>query len=265
MTASTMTYAPRFALVVLVGALLACSQAPSPPASTDASGAAQDTSEPATALGRAVSRGIGEAKEKLATENISVSSDQADSLAKAEITPQGDLLIDGRAVQIDAEQRRLLLDYRASIVGIAEAGMDVGVQGADVAMSAMSEALGSVLTGNFDQIDRRVEAKVEEQTRKIEASAEKLCGNLPVMFQAQQELAAALPEFKPYATMTQQDVDDCHVVQHRDSAAQRAEIRDNIRSGIRSGIREAVGAATPGDEASVAQDEPVADAESIAP
>ena len=29
------------------------------------------------------------------------------------------------------------------------------------------------------------------------------------MLVSQQKLAAALPAFKPYATMTQQDVDDC--------------------------------------------------------
>ena len=40
-------------------------------------------------------------------------------------------------------------------------------------------------------------------------SAAKLCGRLPDMMASQQKLAAALPEFRPYATMTQDDIDDC--------------------------------------------------------
>jgi hypothetical protein len=32
---------------------------------------------------------------------------------------------------------------------------------------------------------------------------------MPDLLASQQKLAAAMPEFRPYATMTQKDVDDC--------------------------------------------------------
>ena len=89
-----------------------------------------------------------EVDQALATENISISDDN--DRTEAEITPQGDLLIDGRKVEVTPAQRALLLEYRGQVAGIAKA-----------------------------------------------------------MHATQQALAAALPEFKPYATMTQDDVDDC--------------------------------------------------------
>ena len=76
-----------------------------------------------TALGRTVERAMDEARRKLATENIRLKDgididingvkfgkDVPGNLPEAEITPQGDLLIAGKQVEIDARQRRLLLD-----------------------------------------------------------------------------------------------------------------------------------------------------------
>jgi hypothetical protein len=36
-----------------------------------------------------------------------------------------------------------------------------------------------------------------------------LCKRMPGLLTSQQKLAAALPAFRPYATMTQEDIDDC--------------------------------------------------------
>ena len=36
-----------------------------------------------------------------------------------------------------------------------------------------------------------------------------LCTRLPPLLATQNQLAASLPEFKPYASMTQTDIDDC--------------------------------------------------------
>jgi len=50
---------------------------------------------------------------------------------------------------------------------------------------------------------------VNAEAGKIEAQAKQLCTLLPGMMAKQQALAAAVPEFKPYATMDQSDIDDC--------------------------------------------------------
>jgi hypothetical protein len=163
---------------------------------------------PPSALGNLVKRATDEAREKLATENISLSHDRRNnrtSLPKAEITPQGDLLIAGETVEIDEQQRALLLQHRAHLVAIAEAGIAVGVQGADLGMKAASMAIKSVFSGNTEQLERDIEA----EAGKIEAEAMKICDLLPALMASQQALAAALPPLAPYATMTRKDIDDC--------------------------------------------------------
>lgn len=164
-------------------------------------------------------KAITEARQELRTQNISINdgfnlnvngkqvhtSDAG--LPKAEITPQGDLLIDGKAVALDAGQREQLLAYRGHIIGIAEAGMAIGVQGADIAGEALAGVAGAIFGGK--EGEQAFEQRMEAQGKKIEAEAVKLCTQLPALLASQQALAASLPAFKPYARMTQQDIDDC--------------------------------------------------------
>lgn len=154
-------------------------------------------------IGKKVKDATDKARVEIAQGNIKISNDQND---KAEITPQGDLLINGKAVTIDAQQRALLLDYRRQVEKLAGAGMDIGVAGASLGVKAAGEALRGVFSGDTQGIEERVNA----EAAKIEASAKQLCELLPTMMAKQQVLAAALPAFKPYATMDQSDVDDCH-------------------------------------------------------
>lgn len=182
-----------FVALVAASMLSACS---------DKASSGTDPGEPTTMLGKAVKGATDEARKELATGNIEISKDQQ---TKAEITPEGDLLIDGKRITPSAEQRRLLLEYRGHIAAIAGAGIDIGLQGADLAGKAVGEALKGVLTGNTDQIEQKIEAEAEG----IEKAALQLCKLLPAMKVTQDKLAAAMPEFKPYATMDQSDVDDC--------------------------------------------------------
>ncbi|QIL20713.1 DUF2884 family protein [Thermomonas sp. HDW16] len=208
------------ALALFVSApLLACSEPPAPPAPPAAPAppvAMQDS--PKGFIGRQVEKAISQAREELRTQNISISDGininvngheikRNEGLPKAEITPQGDLLIEGKTVAITAEQRQQLLTYRGQITGIAEAGMAIGVQGADIAGEALSGAVGAIFGGKDSE--KEFEQRMQAQGNKIEAEAVKLCAYLPAMLSQQQALAAALPAFKPYANMTQADIEDC--------------------------------------------------------
>jgi hypothetical protein len=186
------------ALLASLPLLGACeSKAPAP--------AGNDNDETsASVISQASREAIKEVRKELAEGNISISDDHGQH-GKAEITPKGDLLIDGRAVAITPEQRKLLLEHRRHIIALAEAGAEVGMQGADLATKAMGAALKGVFTGNTDEIEKRVEAEAS----KIKASALKLCDQLPAMMASQQQLKASLPEFAPYATMDQSDIDEC--------------------------------------------------------
>jgi hypothetical protein len=197
----------------------ACNPA-SQPAATNQPAARSTTTpaQPQTALGRMVDNGVREARAELEKGNIDIDGhvsirvgadhhavERNPNLPHAQITPQGDLLIEGKAVAVNPEQRGLLLAYRQQIINVAEAGMSMGVQGADLAGKAVSEVLGSVFSGKGEDVSKRMDA----EGRKLEAQGRQLCMQLEPMRATQQQLAASLPEFKPYATMTANDIDDC--------------------------------------------------------
>lgn len=197
---------------------------PAPPATADAARPA-----PSTALGRTVAKAIDQAKQELRDGNLSLNSDaefqingkrfsrRTGDLPPAEITPAGDLIVSGKAVDMDDATRKLALDYREGILAVAETGMDLGIQGADLGMKAAGDAIASIFRGDTDEMEKRIEA----EARRLEASALQLCDQLPALLAAQQALAAAVPEFRPYATMDQSDVDDCG--EDSDGAAAKAD------------------------------------------
>ena len=165
---------------VLLLPLAACSQSGSAPTDTDnAASATKDANEQTSSVvSAAIQKGMQKAKQELATKNIDVNSVHVsgnhhddDSRPKAEITPQGDLLIAGKKVSATPAQQVLLLDYRSQIVGIAENGMDIGTQGADLGISAARQAVWGALSGKSD---KDIQAAIKPQTDKIEASAAKL-------------------------------------------------------------------------------------------
>ncbi len=207
----------------LLGACNPSSTAPSPqPAVNQSSSSNSTASTPDTMIGRAMDKGMRQAREELEKGNIDISGgvhfhgringrqighdDDNDShLPKAEITPHGDLLIEDKPVTITPTQRGLLLAYRHQIIGIAGAGMAMGTKGVDLAGQAVTQALGSVCGGESDKVKRDLEA----QGKKLEVEAKLLCDRMPPMLATQQKLAASLPAFKPYARMTREDIDDC--------------------------------------------------------
>lgn len=145
---------------------------------------------------------IDQAARLIAEENMQL---QADGQPDAEITPEGDLLIGGKAVALSAGQRTLLAAHRSQLVGIATEGVQIGRQGVDLAGRAMKSALFAVLTGN----EARFERKMEAEAAKIEASAIKLCDRLPALLASQSAVSDAVPEFKPYARVEQSDIAEC--------------------------------------------------------
>lgn len=200
--------------------LAACSRsgtdASQPGAASDVAQAASQAREQTSpsVIAAQVRKGIEQAKQELVTQDISLGNvhigkgphPRDGSLPKAVITPQGTLVIAGKPVEATPQQHAMLMDYRQQIVGIAEAGMDIGANGADLGISAAKQALWGAFTGKSDQ---EIEASIKPQTEQIQAAAMQLCKRLPDMLVLQQKLAAALPAFQPYATMTPQDVDNC--------------------------------------------------------
>jgi hypothetical protein len=198
-----------------------CERAQDPPPAAAPAVAEARTDADRSFIGRKAAEAIDQAGQKLRAGNITVGegtrihingrdygSASADSkLPKAEITPAGELLIAGEPVEASAAQRVLLLEHRRHLEGVALAGMAIGAQGADIAGTALG-GLGEAVFGG-EEGRRAFEARMEAEAGRIKDEAMRLCALLPPLYDSQQALAAALPAFAPYATMTPQDVEDC--------------------------------------------------------
>ena len=130
---------------------------------------------------------------------------RVNGLPNAEITATGDLSIGGKAVAVNASQRTLLQSYHREMNAMTADGIAIGKQGAALAGKAVTEAIKGAINGKTDD----VESKVEAEAKKIEQQAMQLCKRLVTIKASQDALATSLPEFKPYATLGQSDVDDC--------------------------------------------------------
>jgi len=130
-----------------------------------------------------------------------------DSLPAAQITPKGDLLIDGKAIAINAQQRQQLLDYRGQVIGLAKIGIDGGEKAAMAVLEAADVSLFSLIVGGLSgSLERRVEATVKQHVQPLVLN---ICRRLPQVLESQQQLAASVPQFRPYASLERDDIDDC--------------------------------------------------------
>lgn len=144
------------------------------------------------------------------------SSHPDSALPAAEITPQGDFLIEGKPVAIDRHQRQELLLYRGEVIGIAKAGIDIGERSAQAALDAVDRGLFSLMFGAMTgSLERRIEKTVRET---VEPGVRQICLSLPALRDRQQRLAASLPAFRPYATLEADDVEDCENEMRREFA-----------------------------------------------
>ena len=249
---------PHALLFATLALTLAACQPPAPPAAPPADTTAS-TGAPETFLGRKVKLAIDKAREQLATSNISLNREFSfgdgsirtgaggggkagdDPRPLAEITPQGDLLIDGARVEVTPEQHAMLVAYRGRIMAVAEAGMAMGIAGADLGGKALGGVASAIFGG--EEAARDFEARMEAEGERLEAEGLQLCEQLRPLHEQQQALAASLPAFAPYATLTADDVADCGKGKEGPAAADpvaRDRIRDEIRDEIRKEVRAAV-------------------------
>lgn len=186
----------QLALVITMAlASTACSEE-SRQAAADAKQAvaeARQTLEAATGEGGTVALALDEARQKLHTENLTLGS--AELGTKAEITPQGDLLINGIAVPLTDPQRDAVMVYRGKLLAVAESGMAMGEGGAKLAGQAVSQVVAGLFDGNVEQATARIEAEAQ----KMAVAGLALCEQAKGLQAAQTTLAALVPEFAPYA------------------------------------------------------------------
>lgn len=145
------------------------------------------------------------ASRHIATGNITLTANDPDA-PKAAITPQGDFLVADRRVAITLQQRSEVMAYRAQYIDIAQQGIAIGHQGVDAGRRATVPIIFAAL---FGASEKTIDASMDKRLAGVRAATAKLCDQMPASMAAQQQLAADLPAFKPYATLTQKKIDDC--------------------------------------------------------
>lgn len=200
----------------LTVALLACAPLFSAQAADKPSDVSTEIRQELAEARKEVRVEMAKAKRELQTENLSLEDSlhigkakrSKTTLPRAEITPRGDFIVEGKPQAIDATQRQLLLTYRGQVIRIATQGIEMGERAATSALDAVGNGsivslLFSAVTGN---LERRVERMVKTQ---IEPGVLAICGQLPAVMETQQQLASRLPKFRPYAHLNRDDVANC--------------------------------------------------------
>ena len=168
---------------------------------------------------------LAKARQELLTENLRIDNSlqfgkgghQDRHLPRAEITPQGDFLIEGKAQAIGADQRRELLVYRKLVIDVAMRGIDIGERSGQAALDAVGTSWVGMLFGAMTGgLERRVERVVKQE---IEPGVRQICRQLPEVRDAQQRLAAGIASFRPYATLEADDIRDCEADVRREFAS----------------------------------------------
>jgi hypothetical protein len=155
---------------------------------------------PATAAG--IHMDLGDEDITLDDEDVLVTAEDG---SRASISPEGDLVVRGRRVAVSATDRRALRHYNETVHGIVEQGIELGMQGAGLAFSALGEVVAALASGEPERAERRVERRAEP----IKEAARELCKEVQALVLVQESIASRVPAFRPYAVMDEDAGEDC--------------------------------------------------------
>ncbi len=132
-----------------------------------------------------------------------------------EITPTGELVLQGQRLPLSTEQQSAVQNYRQQALALADGGIAIGIRGADMGGAALSSAIGSAISmagGDSSVLERELRAHAATLQNEVRT----LCDQLGTLHQAQEQLSASLPAFAPYAVITPGAVQQCHAQAMRD-------------------------------------------------
>jgi hypothetical protein len=125
-----------------------------------------------------------------------------DGAPEADIASDGGFVIGGKVVAITPAERELLAQYNRSVRAVHETGEAMGTAGIETAAKAIA-AKASSTPGKADEAAKTGAGKMQDLTRDI-------CKDTAAIKVAQDQLAAQLAAFKPYAHIVgTDDAADC--------------------------------------------------------
>jgi len=122
----------------------------------------------------------------------------ADDDSRAEIDPAGDLKIRGTDVPVTDTQRQLLVQYSQNLRDMEKRGEASERQAWRMAGGIMVTALRDLFTGASD---------TEKAAKPLKDQFLKLCDDVKAERKVQDQISDALPAFKPYAVIHEDDTE----------------------------------------------------------
>lgn len=123
-----------------------------------------------------------------------------DKQPKASIDSSGNLTIDDKTVSVTPAQQALLMAYYMNVVDVHNTGINMAKAGGKVAIQSLAHA-GSA---------GKSEDKAKDATQQLVDLSMNICKDTAGIKTVQDQLAAQLPAFKPYADIVSSaSVDSC--------------------------------------------------------
>jgi hypothetical protein len=149
----------------------------------------------------AARRDMEEDRIKLHQEPLELRGDKDKDVPKAYIDVTGGVTIDKQPLALTADQRAAILDYREASLEVIDISFDAASRLTRYAVPRL--LFGSMIHGT-DGASKGIEADAE----KIPHSPQ-FCSSLEKMRQTQDAMIAKEERLRPYARLTQEDVQDC--------------------------------------------------------
>jgi len=133
--------------------------------------------------------------------------------SQARVTHAGDLIIGNEDVAVSAGQRRLLLRYVDGIDSIERQGAEIGRQAVSMLGGFVGVFVSNLVTDtSSEDRDRDMSARAEP----LKQAARKFCSTVRSQERLQDDIAAEIPAFKPYAVIDKGTRDQCHIDADKD-------------------------------------------------
>jgi hypothetical protein len=129
----------------------------------------------------------------------------ADDHSRAEIDPAGDLKIRGADVPVTDAQRQLLMQYSQKLRDMEKESQAAEGQAWRMAPGILGAALSDLLTGASD---KQFDDDTHEAAEPLKQEFLKLCDSVKAERTVQDEISDALPAFRPYAVIHENDTEN---------------------------------------------------------
>lgn len=124
----------------------------------------------------------------------------------ARITRDGTLVVNDKTVPVSDRQKLKLLEYANTAKDLENQGMRLGMDAADFALDVVGDVFAALLSGDDEDA---IEKNANARAREFKHRALPICKDVQSLKRIQDELAAGLTAFKPYAVIDGKDADDC--------------------------------------------------------